>query len=530
MSTVADLPTFIEALLDPRCYSDDVLCVELQETHISWIILAGSYAYKIKKPVDFGFLNFSTLNLRQFYCHEEIRLNSRLAPQLYLEVVSIGGTQEDPGFGVEPVFEYAVKMQRFPVTQSLDNLCLQQALLPDQIDALAHQLARFHIGLPPSTSLATCCDYGSADKIWLAVVETFHHLQELLPSDDQALLLELHHACEIAFAECRPSLEQRRSEGMVRECHGDLHLGNIVLLEGKPVPFDGIEFDANLRWIDILSDVAFLVMDLSYRQRADLAYRFLDAYLQETGDYAGLIVMRLFLAYRALVRAKVSALRSSQGQSSAIQMCRDYLALAKDLLIARLPALMITYGLPGCGKSTISELIVEKFSVIRLRSDVERKRLFESTSGESFFKKKSEIYTPQANQRTYGYLLDLSSQILKSGFSVIVDAAFLRRDERLQFQTLAQSLGIAFVILHVDSDESLIRERLKRRHMCGRDPSDADEGVYTVLKGLNQPLETNEHDFVIPCWNNGNGFQSEAFLPFWHRLASMTGLKPFDGR
>ena len=519
------LPTFIEALLDPSRYPDDVECVQLLETHISWVLLAGQYAYKIKKPVDFGFLNFSRLALRQFYCQEEIRLNRRLAPRIYLDVVGIGGTPEQPCFGREPAFEYAVKMQRFTVSQTLDNLCARRQLQAAHIDALAEGIAQFHLGLAGS---APDSDHGRAAKVWLPVAENFHHLQDLLPAEDHAVLCALRQTCEAEFADCRETLEQRRLDGMIRECHGDLHLGNIVLLEDRPVPFDGIEFNADLRWIDVISDVAFLVMDLLYRQRADLAYRFLDVYLQITGDYAGLKVLRFYLAYRATVRAKVSALRCAQGGEGIAQDCRDYLALAGRVLAAPTPALIITHGLPGCGKTTVSQSVLETFAAIRLRSDVERKRLFGLQALQRPDPSDDELYTPRASERTYAYLLDWAAQILNSGFPVIVDAAFLSRDERRQFQALAQALAIPFVILHIEAEERLIRQRLQQRQSGGRDASDADEHVYQLLKAWDEPLTADERVCAIEYWNDIDSAQPRTYRTLWLHLASMTGLKPID--
>lgn len=517
MATQHSLPALIKSLLNPARFPGSVERIQLIETHISWVLLAGEHAYKIKKPVNFGFLDFSTLQLRAFYCQEEIRLNRRLAPQIYLDVIAIGGTPDQPCFGVEPAFEYAVKMHRFPVTQTFDVLCQQGALQAQQIDTLADVIALFHQGLSPSLPEK---EYGLANKIWAPVWENFHHLQGLLADEDLSLLMALQQAAEREFARCHDLLERRRVDGMIRECHGDLHLGNIVWLDECPVPFDGIEFNADLRWIDVISDIAFLCMDLLHRQRSDLAYRFLDTYMQVSGDYSGLSVLRFYLCYRAMVRAKVSALRLAQGQAETLKDCRDYLALAGQVLVPPMPALIITHGLPGCGKTKLSQSVVEKFGIIRLRSDVERKRLFGMRPLERSHQRQNELYSTHAGKRTYGRLLNLAERILASGFPVVVDAAFLKLDERRQFQALAQSLAIPFVIMQVEAEEDVIRQRLRQRQTENSDASDAGEQVYEVLKAAYEPLTADERLFSVEC-RNAEGLPSV----LWGQLADMTGLR-----
>lgn len=477
-------------LKQPTLFPHPAKDVKLIETHISWVLLAGRYAYKIKKPVDFGFLDFSDLAKREFFCREELRLNQRLAPHLYLGVIAIGGCAEAPAFGQQPAFEYAVRMRRFAADKTLDAQLAANTLEPTIIDDLANSIAAFHASLPAAER-----HFGDADAILAPALDNFRQLAELLPAAEQAELTALREQCRHQFQQCRDHLERRQQQGMIRECHGDLHLGNIVLLSGKPTAFDGIEFNPALRCIDTINDVAFLVMDLLHRQRADLGYRFLNAYLQIAGDYHGLSVLRFYLAYRAMVRGKVAALRASQQPHEDFAECRQYLVLTEQLLNPEPPALIITHGLPGCGKTTLSQMLLEKLPAIRLRSDVERKRLYQPTS--------AELYSAGATEHTYRHLLAQARLILQSGFSVIVDAAFLKRRERDEFRALANELRLSFAIISIRLDEASTISRLKQRQQLGRDASDADENVYRLLQSAAEPLADQELEFAVTWINDG---------------------------
>ncbi|HEU0219789.1 MAG TPA: AAA family ATPase, partial [Gallionella sp.] len=413
----------------------------VEETHISWVLLTGCDAYKIKKSLDLGFLDFSTLEARHFYCTEELRLNRRLAPDLYLDVITIGGSPKQPVLGGEPAIEYAVHMRRFPRSAMMDRLLADGHITPTHIDQLAATVARFHAALPPT---AADSPFGSAAAIQTAVLENFALLAPLLGAPaDLAMLEKVRKASALEFAACEPLFRQRKANGCVRECHGDLHLGNIVLLDDTPVPFDGIEFSATLRWIDVISEIAFTVMDLMQRGQPQLAWRFLNAYLEHSGDYSGVSVLRFYLAYRAMVRAKVAAIRAAQEDPAQakheLAACRGYLDLAHDCLTRRHPTLIITHGLPGCGKSTFAQLALERLGAIRVRSDVERKRLFGLKAlADSRSQTGTGIYSEQATRRTYARLHELARGLLGAGFPVIVDAAFLRYAERKNLCALAR--------------------------------------------------------------------------------------------
>lgn len=509
--------TLILALQSPDCYPHPVTEVRLLETHISWVLLAGDFAYKIKKPVDFGFLDFSSLAKRQFFCHEELRLNQRFAPGLYLNVIGIGGSSLKPVLDGQPAFEYAVRMRRFPEQDVLEHVLERGELTRQHLQALAKRLADFHAALPLAASDS---GYGNAEQVAAPARQNFQQLALLLDASYSARLQNVHAASEAEYQRCKPLFEQRLKSGKVRECHGDLHLGNIVLLDTQPTPFDGIEFNAEFRWIDVINDLAFLLMDLQHRQRPDLAYACLDTYLQASGDFSGLDVLRFYLGYRAVVMVKVSAIRAKQlGGQIDLTQCERYLSLAEQFYRPTKPALIITFGLPGCGKTTVSQLVLEKYQAVRLRSDVERKRLFGlSAEQNSDSAIDGGIYTQEATRRTYQHLLGLSEHILQCGLNVIVDAAFLKTDERLAFRQLANRLNVPFAIVSISVDESLQRQRILARQL---DASEADLAVLDKLKSAAECLTDHERPWVVNLSNNGPVDVLTEQTEAWNRLDSL---------
>lgn len=478
----------IQALQNPACYNHAVTQLTMMETHISWVILTGEYAYKIKKGVDFGFLDYSSLEKRHSQCEAELRLNRRTSPQLYLDVVPIGGSASAPQLFQQPAIEYAVKMRQFPQTALLSRLLSEGKLTEDNILGLADQIATFHSQVDVA---ADDSSYGTPDRVFYPVNENFEQIRALINDDhvQQRLdVLEQHN--RRFFEQHREHFKQRKQNGFIRDCHGDLHLNNILLLEGEPMLFDCIEFNPNLRIIDVINEMAFLVMDLELNQRADLANLLLNRYLERNGDYEGLRLMPFYLGYRAMVRAKVALLgldpkqQDDEQQRAIMDTFLSYLALAEKYAQPAKPQLLITHGLSGSGKTTVSEQLLNEPGVIRLRSDVERKRLFGLDSKDNSQSAPGKgLYTREASRRTYDYLLQLGEAALSGGYTVIVDATFLQQEERLRFRQLAERLHIPFTLLHFQADTDTLQQRVQQRLQQGTDASEADTMV------LQQQLE-----------------------------------------
>ncbi|RMH08205.1 MAG: aminoglycoside phosphotransferase [Nitrospirae bacterium] len=488
--------TLIDALLHPSCYPHDVTHIELHETHISWVLLTGPFAYKIKKPVDFGFVDFSTLEKRHHFCEEELRLNRRLAPELYQAVVPICGTMTRPVVeGTGPPLEYAVKMRQFSPDAQLDRVLAQGRLTSAQIDSLARKVAHFHEHIDvagPETA------YGEPDVVFRAITEAIPDVpQAWLTPHIQDELQDLTQWASCMASSFSTMLERRKAQGFVRECHGDLHLGNMALVENRVLVFDCLEFNPLLRWIDVISEVAFLVMDLKARNRQDLASRFLNGYLECTGDYEGVPCLQVYEPYRALVRAKVAALRGkTQGgtQDKAREDCLHYVALAAHLIRRQVPTLFIMQGISGSGKTTVSQLLLEAIGAIRVRSDVERKRLFGLPPGvRPPASLQERLYTPAMTDAVYERLETVANTLLQAGYPVIVDATFLQRRHRHRFRQLAQRLAIPFSILACTAPDTILRERVATR---GADASDATIAVVEQQHQVREPFSQDEWPFV----------------------------------
>lgn len=495
----------INALLDPAVYSHPVETCELIETHISWVILAGDYAYKIKKPVNFGFLDFSTLEKRRFYCNEELRLNRRLAADIYLDVVAISGSPKQPCLSEEgPAIEYMVKMNRFAQQAQLDRMLESGALHKAHIDAIASMLADFHQQIDCANESSA---FGSAEHVYAPVEENFSQIRERLADKPFLEQLEAIEAwCQHNYTVLRPVLEARKQTGFIRECHGDMHLRNLAWINDQPVAFDCIEFNPDLRWIDVISEVAFLVMDLQERKQPELSQRLLNAYLQLTGDYAGLDVLSFYLVYRALVRAKVDAIRLGQADISSRERTEAeadfsrYLTLANDYIQPKTPILIITHGMSASGKSTVTQQLLENMGAIRLRSDVERKRLFAIAADSDQGNNVNEgIYASEITQRTYTVLAELASGIITAGYPVIVDATFLKAAQREQFRKLAEADKVPFVILSFSALPDTLRGRI-----VDRDQGVSDANLAVLENQLKhwQPLTSDETAYVIEIDTN----------------------------
>ncbi len=468
--------------------------VQHLQTHLSHLLLTPTYAYKLKKPLRLPFADFSTLAARRHFCNEELRLNQRLAPQLYLDVLPVLGSVRQPRIGsahqAGAAIDWVLRMRRFPQGSELDALVRAGQLQGFELDAFAARLAHFHAQAPVAGQDS---DWGRPAQVGQTIADVLDQLAALLSGAEAARLAALR----AWFGARQPALAghwaARRAAGQVRECHGDLHLGNVVRIDGEITAFDCLEFSPALRWIDTLADAGFLTMDLHAHGRGDLAWRFLDAYLAASGDYAGLAVLRPYEVHRALVRTLVARLRASQGGAA---QGPDYLACAERLAAPLGARLLITYGLSGSGKSTAAAQLLQQ-GAVRLRSDVERKRLHGLAPLDDSAALGLDIYTSEASRRTFAQLAGQARALLAAGYPVIVDAAFLRRRERDAFHALARELGLPFAILHCHADPDRLRERVRQRRAAGGDPSEADLAVLARQQQQAEPLAPEEQERTL---------------------------------
>lgn len=493
----------VAALQDAALYDHAVDAFQVIETHISWVLLTGPYAYKIKKPVRFGFLDFSSLSLRKQYCEEELRLNSRYAPQLYQAIIPVTGSIEHPRLdGQEEAIEYLVKMRQFSQHNLLSHLAENGELQPPQIDEMADVIAAHHAQAQPASEDMV---YGTLKSISKWVNENFSQVWPLLK--DRELIdhfVELQDWSDRELEKHWHYMRVRKHAGFVRECHGDLHLGNMALIDNQVTLFDCIEFNPELRWIDVISEVAFVMMDLQQRGYPRLAWRFINRYLQQTGDYDGLKLLRYYLAYRALVRAKVAALRIRQPGNTTTEAAAiwkevtEYTELALLYINTVRPVILLMHGFSGSGKSTLAGKLAESLGAFQVRSDIERKRLYgHAVLDRTDSNLDSGIYTPEATLRTYGYLEELTEKIINAGFPIIVDASLLHDGVRVQFKHLAKILSVPCLIIDCTAPVKILRKRVRQRARLENDPSEATLNVLEKQLTSADPLSEKERAYTV---------------------------------
>ena len=479
-----DLPVHLQALTEPENYPHPVDSVEMLQTHASWVMLAGEFAYKFKKPVDFGFMDFSTLEKRRFFCHRELELNRRLAPSLYLEVLPV--CQQGRQFnliGSGTVIDYCLKMARFDQDALFDHQLEQGTFNPLWMDQLAKTVARFHAS---SETAGENSDHAH---------QLASHLQDNLAvarahiglTIEARQLKSLSQWIESELKNAAPLLAERLEAGHIRRCHGDMHLRNIVLIDGTPTLFDCIEFSDAYSMIDTMNDIAFLVMDCDARNQPYPGMRFLSRYLEQSGDYSGLALLPLYLLYRATVRGKVAAILADElpetAASSQWQEAHHYFDLAWGYSREHAPNLFAIGGLSGSGKSHLARKGCGIERAIIIRSDATRKRIASDHPD-------LPLYGSAMHRLTYKAMFDAARQSLEAGWSVILDATFLHPDSRSSVAQLAVGCGLPLHFFWLDLPETELRQRIRQRICDGRDISDADLAVLDLqLAEFRRPQE-----------------------------------------
>ena len=473
-------PPLLAALHQAATYAHPCREIAHLETHISRVFLAGDYAYKLKKPVDFGFLDFTTLEKRRAACAEEVRLNARLAPDFYLGVVPV--CQNESGYRVRPQgcvpgeteVEVLVYMRRFPQEGLLDHLAMVGQLSPDLMTGIAQQLARFHAAAGRGPEIDR---FGGVDSVRTPVAQNFDQTRAYIGRTVSAATHARLRAWSEEFLRDHAALFAGRVRaGKIVDGHGDLHLRNMCKLDGRVLIFDCIEFNPALRAGDVMNDIAFLIMDLDHRALSAHANRFLNEYLEQTRDYAGLKLLDFYRVYRACVRAKVMSFESDTtlaDRRALEQEAASYFDLAEQTLAPRAPGLLITCGVSGSGKTTLARLAAGVLDAVMVRSDALRKHLAGIPLTRRGDQSGDDIYTPAMTGRTYAALLQHAREVIASGRWVILDAVYGKQLERTAASALARELGVPFGILYCQAPHTELKHRLNRRVAEGHDISDA---------------------------------------------------------
>ncbi len=487
-----------QALVDPVIYPDPTSAVEVRETHISLVFLTDQYAYKIKKPVDLGFVDYSTLDKRHAWCQQEVALNRRLSTDVYLDVVPLHHDGSHYHFSdTEPVVEYAVKMRRLPTSSSLDVRFKRGDVTTDIMVKLAHKLAAFH-ATHTAPIKADGEGYGGHARVQADWQENFAQTATANSVLSQERYTQIYQAVTAFLDDRSPWFDQRVMEGRIRDCHGDLRAEHIYVDNGSLQIIDCIEFNPRFRYIDVASEIAFFAMDLERLGFTADANAFVQAYVEASGDITLYRLLDFYRCYRAYVRGKV---RHFLLQEAAPH--RDLSRLQHDAkrcfrLAGRYaqrltrPLLIMTTGLIGTGKSTIASGVAEAldlpvFSSDRLRK--ERAGLSPETPQRVAYG--DGLYSASTSEQTYSALAELASTALQQGESVVVDAAFSKRAQRGLIQRVAAEAGADCYLLDCVAPEAVIRERLEQRARTPGSISDGRWAIFPEFQRQYEPVNTS---------------------------------------
>ncbi len=477
-------PPLVEAMLDPGFYPHKPKGVRLIETHISWVFLTGSYAYKVKKPVNFGFLDFTTLKQRTHFAHEEVRLNRRLSPEIYLGVLEI--RRRDGGFSLQgpgEVVEVAVWMKELREEWRLDLLLESGKVGHGLWDLIAERIARFHGEAETNPYIAS---FGEPEKVMVNVKENFDQTEPFRDiTIPKGWFVDLRDYSFGFLTERRDLFKRRIQNGRIREGHGDLHTENIYY-DGKQLHvLDCIEFNERFRFQDTASDVAFLLMDLEARGFEEGGWRFLNGYLQYSGDFELLQVLRFYKIYRAYVRGKIESFQMAQKGKAAEEKARGYFELAWRYLVEERPRfLLASCGVMGSGKSTLCMELASRLGAVLIRSDSVRKLSLGIPPWEHRYEPFGQgIYSPEVTDSVYKRMISLAEEVLGAGYPVILDGSFSKASHRRMVSELAQRLGIPYLFLYTQCPVEVIKERIGKRR-------DISDGRVEILEEHIRSFET----------------------------------------
>lgn len=510
----------IAALASADAYPERPASVEHIQTHISHLFLTPEFVYKVKKPVDFGFLDFTTFEKRRYFCQRELELNRRIAPQVYLDVLEVrqdhGGALRVAGAG--RVVEHALKMRRLPQEASMIDLLQSNGVTEDMVRELALLVARFHKRAEASAAISA---HGGVQAVTRQVRENFSQTERyrrrtILPYKWH----ELRDWSEAFLKEQAPLLRQRVADGRVRDNHGDLHAAQVFFTPEGIRIIDCIEFNDAYRCCDVASDIGFLAMDLDAHGRHDLSRVLVETWVEETGDHGALQVLDFYKTYRAVVRGKVESFRlddsaTLDSERDAITLrARGYFNLGyRYIQRPSPPRLVICGGMIGTGKSTVARYLANDAGMGLIATDAVRKQLAGARPTERHYDAfESGIYTPEFSARTYQEVFRQGRQFLEEGRSVVLDATFGRREHRETAARLAAEFGVDFWAVECVADESDLRERLSRREQRGQSVSDGRWEIYLRERDAFEPLSEVPADRHVVVRTTGKAVRESVTL------------------
>ena len=490
----ASLPPLIEQMLQPEFYPHDVqMPIRLMQTHVSYVLLTGDFAYKVKKPVDFGFLNYATLDRRQHFCEEELRLNQRAAAALYLAALPITRQGDRYRLGADgEIVEYAVKMQQFPQSTLLSHL-LEQGDLPEELlRQLAAAIADFHLKAETNDYIR---DFGTVVNVRESIDENYEQTAGFIGGPQTQQQFDETKAYTDQFFATQPTLLQHRmAQGKIRACHGDLHLNNICYWQDQLLLFDCIEFNEPFRLVDVMFDIAYIIMDLTVQDRRDLAAVFLSHYVECTGDWDGLQVLPLYVSRQSYVRAKVTSFLlgdpsiDEDTKQAASAKAAKYYTLAWSYVQPRPGQLLVMSGLSGSGKSTVAQELSRHLGAVYLRSDAVRKHLAGVPLQE---RGDDSLYTAEMSQKTYRRLTELGGRLASQGYTVILDAKFDRMTTRQLAIAQAQQHKLPLTIVNCEAPATVLEQRVRDRQ-----GDIADATVAVLANQQFEPFTPEEKPYV----------------------------------
>lgn len=489
------LPPLIQQMLQPTFYPHPTeVPLRLIQTHVSYVVLTGEYAYKVKKAVDFGFLNYSTLEKRHHFCQEELRLNQRAAAPVYVEVLPIAQRGDGYQLGSESgIVEYTVKMRQFPQSALLSQQFANGKLTEDRLRQLAEAIARFHQSAETNDYIRS---FGQPEQIRQAIDENYDQTVGFIGGPQtQQQFDETRAYTDDFFTTQQAVLQQRMEQDKIRACHGDLHLNNICDWQDQLLLFDCIEFNEPFRFVDVMFDIAYIIMDLTVQGRKDLAAAFLSHYVEQTGDWKGLQVLPLYVSRQSYVRGKVTSFLlndpsvSEQEKQKAAATAAPYYTLAWSYVQPQQGRLLVMSGLSGSGKSTVARQLSRDLGAIHLRSDAVRKHLGGIPVNQ---RGDDSLYTPAMSHKTYDRLTELGVLLASQGYTVVLDAKFDRAAARQGAIAQARAQNIPFTLVHCTAPADVLRQRVQDRQ-----GDIADATVAVLAQQTFEPFAAEEKSCLV---------------------------------